>query len=236
MYDNCKIIEPNYQHEYTIILLHPMYSSSNYFNDYINYLKDNYNHIFNNTKFIFPESPIIDIDFPNNKLYQVNSWYNYYTCYDNLNKIDKININDYRYQTMRILNIIINEYIILNSNNKNIYIGGISQGGTLLFNILKYLPFNIGGIISIKSVYMYTYTRLKKNNIKTPIYIFIAEHDEIYNITLQNNYIKRLKNIGYKIYIKIIPYITHNMVSYHEHDFITKILLKKNKIYKNLYI
>ena len=174
MYDNCKIITPTYEHKYTIILLHGMYSNSEYFDDFIHYLNNNnnYNYILNNTKFIFPNAPFMDIDYPNNKQYNVKSWYNYYTCYDNLNKIDKINTNDFRYQTMRILNIVINEYIILNGNSKNIYIGGVSQGGTIAYNILNYLPFSIGGIISIKSVYMYNYSKLNKKSIKVPIYIY----------------------------------------------------------------
>ena len=236
MYNNCKIIYPNYDHKYTVILLHGMYSTCEYFDDFIQYLNDNYNHILNNTKFIFPNAPIMDIDYPNNKHYNVNSWYNYYTCYDNQNKIDTINTLDFRHQTMRILNIVLNEYMLLNGNSKNIYVGGVSQGGTIAYNLLSFLPFNIGGIISIKSIFMYKYTKLTRENVKPRIYIYIAREDEIYNMKLHNNYINRLKKNSYKISSKIIQYLDHNTITNHEHDFIAKILIKKNKLLKEQYI
>ena len=238
MYDNCKIIYPSYEHKYSVILLHGMDSAPKYFDNLIDYLSSNhiYSHILTNTKFIFPEAPIMNINFPNNTLVNVNSWYNYYTRYDNLNKIDLINTLDFRYQTIRILNIILSEYMLLKGNNKNIYIGGISQGGTIAYNLLSFLPFNIGGLISIKSIFMYKYTKLKKYNIKSRIYMFNAEDDEVYNSELQNNCIKRLKNIGYKINLKIIPYLDHNTITNNEHDFIAKILIKKNKLLQNNYI
>ena len=81
----------------------------------------NLNYIYNSIKFIFTDTQIMDVDYPNNKQYQVNSWYNYYTCYDNLNKIDKINIEDFERSSERIINIIYNEAFILNKF-KSIYL------------------------------------------------------------------------------------------------------------------
>ena len=71
------------------------------------------NYIFESIKFIFPEASLMDIDYPNNKLYNIKSWYNYYTCYDNINKVDKIDIQDFENSTNRIINIIYNEAFIL---------------------------------------------------------------------------------------------------------------------------
>ena len=51
----------------------------------------------------------MDVDYPNNKQYNVKSWYNYYTCYNNLNKLDKINSNEFLLQTQKIVTIINNE-------------------------------------------------------------------------------------------------------------------------------
>ena len=104
MYDNCVIINPSKKHHYTFIMLHPMCCDSSYFNDYINYFNNNsfYNNSNNsnntkvdNIKYILPESPIMDVDYPNNKQYNIKSWYNYYTCYNNLNKIDNIDVDQY---------------------------------------------------------------------------------------------------------------------------------------------
>ena len=40
---------------------------------------NNIKYIYNSIKFIFPESPIMDVDYPKDKQYNVKSWYNYYT-------------------------------------------------------------------------------------------------------------------------------------------------------------
>ena len=197
-------------------MLHPMFCNTNYFDKFINYFSK-FN-IFKNIKFIFPESPYMNIDYPNNKLYNIKSWYNYYTCYDNISKIDNINIKEFEFQSKRIVNIINNEAIILNNFN-NIYIIGVSQGGTLLFNILNKLPTNIGGLFCIKSIYMDKYIKLK-NNINTPIFIFSGNLDKIYNIKFKKKKIKILKKRKYKIIHKIIKNLDHNTNDIEEQKFI----------------
>ena len=164
-----------------------------------------YSKYFDNIKFIFPNAPILDIDYPNNKQFNVNSWYNYYTCYDNINKIDEINLNDFSNETKRIQKILNNEAILLNSY-KNIYLGGVSQGATLVFNILNNINRNIGGIFIIKSLYMHKYINLKQNK-NTPIYIYSGNIDEVYNINFQKKMIEKLSN--YTIYWNIIENLDH---------------------------
>ena len=189
MYKNCIIINPKKKHCFTFLMLHPMCYSSEYFDSFITYFSKYY--IFNNIKFIFPEAPLLNIDYPNNKLYNVPSWYNYYTCYDNCSKVDIINIEDFDKQCSRIIEIIKNEAFILNKFNK-IFIIGVSQGGTLLFNILNKLPRNIGGLFCIKSIYMEKYIKLKKNK-NTPIFIFSGNLDKVYNINFQKKNIRTIK-------------------------------------------
>ena len=181
-YTNSIIHNSVKKHKYTFIMLHPMFSDSTYFTDYIEYFKNN-SIIANNIKFILPESPLMDIDYPNNKHYNVKSWYNYYTCYNNLSKLDKINSDDYNLQTQNIVSIINNEASILKSY-KNIFILGVSQGGTLLFNILKFLPQPLGGLFCIKSLYMYKYVNLETNN-ATPMFFFSGNKDDVYNLAFQ---------------------------------------------------
>jgi len=228
MYENCKIINPKISHEYTLILLHPMQCSCNYFDNFIEFLnnQDKYKNLLNIVKFIFPQSPIMDIDFPSNKLTNQYSWYNYYSCYNNKNKIDNINIDHYENQTLRIKNIIKNEVQILKKYNK-IFLGGISQGGTLIFNVLKSLPYNIGGLICIKSILMYKYTKLNEKYKNTPIYIFIAEKDDIYNLTLQKSCLNILKNNKLDYYTNFYPNLDHYSISNNEQEFIANILLNK---------
>ena len=163
MYQDCNIINASKKHKFTFIMLHPMQCDSKYFYNFLNYFEKikKIKFIFESIKFIFPEASLMDIDYPNNKQYNIQSWYNYYTCYNNINKIDKINIEDFENSTNRIINIIYNEAFILNSF-KNIYLIGVSQGGTLIFNVLNKLPRNIGGLFIIKSIYMDKYIKLKK--------------------------------------------------------------------------
>lgn len=218
MYKNCKIITPSQSHKFTFIMLHPMHCDASYFNDFLCYFKNikNNNINFKAIKFIFPEASLMDIDYPNNKLDNIQSWYNYYTCYDNINKIDKISVSDFEKSCMNIVNIIHNEAYIL-KNFKKIYIIGISQGGTLLFNILNKLPRNIGGLFVIKSIYMDKYIKLKKNT-KTPIYIYSGSKDSIYSLKFQKKCLKKLKN--YKLYHTIIKDLDHFSIEIYENDFI----------------
>ena len=220
MYKNCKIYNSKKKHKYTFILLHPMLSYGEYFDNFYYYFnsKLDISNIFNSIKFIAPNAPYIDIDFPNNKIFNKPSWYNYYTCYDNITDIDNINEKEYNYQSDRIINIINNEAFILNDYN-NIFIYGVSQGGTLIFNILNKLPRKIGGIFCIKSIYMYKYTNFTFN-LKTPIFIFTSKSDDVYNYELQKISFNKIKNISDNfIWIKI-KNVYHNDYIIEEDDFV----------------
>ena len=76
MYANCNIINPKNRHFFTFIMLHPMQCDSNYFNDFLEYF-ENINkakYLYDSIKFIFPESPIMDIDYPY-KLFLYNKYH-----------------------------------------------------------------------------------------------------------------------------------------------------------------
>ena len=226
MYANCNIINPTNRHLFTFIMLHPMQCDSNYFNNFLEYFERIYKakYLYDSIKFIFPESPIMDVDYPKNKQYNVKSWYNYYTCYDNIVDIDIIDVMDYNYQTNRILDIIHKEAFVLN-NYDNIFIAGTSQGGTLLFNILNKLPCKIGGIFCIKSIYMYKYTEINFY-IETPIFIFTTVHDDIYNYKLQKISFNKIKNKSCNFnWIKVKNFL-HNEYNEQENIFIINNLLK----------
>ena len=205
------------KHKYTFIMLHPMCNNSSYFDDYINYFKEVNSALTNTIKFVLPESPLLDIDYPNNKQYNVNSWYNYYTCYNNLHKLDKINTTDFIKQTKRIVAIINDEAAILKSYKK-LFIIGVSQGGTLLFNILKFLPHTLGGIFCIKSLYMYKYINLKTHS-TVPLFFYSGNKDEIYNLEFQQKCAKLLEHY-YVIKWTIIDNLDHHTKLEEEYDFI----------------
>lgn len=218
MYNDTVIINPKYNHRYTFILLHPMCCDFTFFNNFINFFKEKYIKFFNYTKFIIPNAEKMDVYYPDNKLINVHSWYNYYTCYDGINKLDEINIDEFSYNTKRIINIIDIESKLLKSY-KNIYIYGISQGGTLIFNILKNLSKNIGAVFVSKSIYMKKYINLN-NNKKTSIFIYSGKNDQIYKLKFQKKLIKYLEYKKFKINWSIEENIDHFTHSDNEYIFV----------------
>ena len=197
-------------------MLHPMGSDSSYFDDYIEYIKKN-NKIYNKINFILPESPIMDVDYPNNKQYNVKSWFNYYTYNNNIDIIDEISVKDYNLACNTIINIINREATILGSY-KRIFILGVSQGGTLLFNILNKLEKPLGGLFCIKSLYMYKYVKLTKNT-ETPLYFYSGNKDEVYNLEFQQSCSKLLEK-KYKVTWTIINELNHHEKRIDEYKFV----------------
>jgi predicted esterase len=217
------------KHKYTFIMLHPMCNTSSYFDDYIDYFKKYDSALTNSIKFVLPESLTMDIDYPNNKQYNVKSWYNYYTCYNNVNKLDKINTQDFIDQTKKIITIINEEASILKSYKK-LFIIGVSQGGTLLFNILKFLPHTLGGLFCIKSLYMYKYINLNTHS-AVPIFFYSGNKDEIYNLEFQQKCAKLLEHY-YIIKWTIIDNLDHHTKIEEEYDFIFRNFIALIKIEK----
>jgi len=227
MYINTIIHNSVKKHKYTFIMLHPMYSDATYFNDHIDYFRKVNSSLTNSVKFILPQSPLMDIDYPNNKQYNIKSWYNYYTCYNNLNKLDKINVSHFNLQTKKIVAIINNEAAVLKSYAK-LFVIGVSQGGTLLFNILKFLPQPLGGLFCIKSLYMYKYIHLKINN-STPLFFYSGNKDNVYNLEFQKKCAKMLEK-KYNVNWTIIDGLDHYSKIQDEYDFIFSNFLYSLKI------
>ena len=227
MYINTIIHNSVKKHKYTFIMLHPMYSDATYFNDHIDYFRKVNSSLTNSIKFILPQSPVMDIDYPNNKQYNIKSWYNYYTCYNNLNKLDKINVSHFNLQTKKIVAIINNEAAVLKSYAK-LFVIGVSQGGTLLFNILKFLPQPLGGLLCIKSLYMYKYIHLKTNN-STPLFFYSGNKDNVYSLEFQKKCAKMLEK-KYNVNWTIIDGLDHYSKIQDEYDFIFSNFLYSLKI------
>ena len=218
MYNNSNVIYPEKKHIYSFILLHPMSCDFTYFNNFITFFKEKHYVYFKHIKFIIPNAEKMDICYPNNKLINIYSWYNYYTCYDGINKIDEININDFSNNTKKLVKIIKNEYKII-KNYKKIFLYGVSQGGTLLFNILKNISKNIGALFISKSIYMKKYINLNTNK-ETPIYIYTGSNDQIYKVKFQKKLIKYLEFKSYNIKWFIEKNIDHFIQSNNEYYFI----------------
>ena len=204
------------KHLYTIIILHGMFQTSKSLISLANYIQQ-----FNkNIKILIPNAPKRNISWnilPNTN---ISSWYNYYTKYDGLFIHDEIDEKHFYQQTNRI-NTIINEERKLICCNK-IIIAGISQGGTLAFNIGLHYTDKLAGFIGIHTILMDNIINL--NNLQNiPIYLFSGKKDNIYNINFQKKCIKKLKlqNINVSKWL-IENNLTHCAKSRKEFDFIIK--------------
>jgi len=209
------ILSPIEMHEYTLIILHGMYES----NKSIYSLAESIQKFFKNLKIILPSAPKRNISWKRPSEKNVNSWYDYYTKNDGLDIHDIINETDFHEQCNRINLIIKNEEILIDS--KKIIIMGISQGGTLAFNIGLHSNYELGGIIGIHTLFMDIIST--KNINKIPIHLFSGENDNIYSIQLQKKSLLKLqkilkikwiieKNLGHCEYsIKELPFIVNSL-------------------------
>ena len=209
------ILSPIENHEYTLIILHGMYQS----NKSIYSLAESIQKFFKNLKIILPCAPKRNISWKTPSEKNVNSWYDYYTKNDGLDIHDIINETDFHEQCNRINLVIKKEVLLIDS--KKIIIMGISQGGTLAFNIGLHCDCELGGIIGMHTLFMDIIST--KNINKIPIHLFSGENDNIYSIQLQKNSLQKLqkilkikwiieKKLGHCEYsIKELPFIVNSL-------------------------
>lgn len=210
-----KSFYPKNIHKFTLILLHGMNMNINTLYKMVRKLQY-YN---KNLKIILPIAEKININWPNGIEYNISSWYNYYTRYDNLFKHDNINIDDFEKQTNNIYNLLDTEVNIL-KNSKNIIIAGISQGGTLAFNIGINYKYKLAGIIGIHTIFMDNVIFFKNNYNNIPIFLFSGSNDNIYNIIFQNKSLNCLNEKNFKIFWQIEDDLGHCKYSKNESKFL----------------
>tara|TARA_R110002072_G_scaffold111229_2_gene239286 strand:+ start:3501 stop:4175 length:675 start_codon:yes stop_codon:yes gene_type:complete len=212
-------------HKFTLILLHGMNMNITTLYKTIRRLQY-YN---KNLKIILPIADKMNINWPDGIEYNISSWYNYYTRYDNLFKHDNININDFEKQTNNIYHLLDKEISIL-ENPKHIIIAGISQGGTLAFNVGINYKYKLAGIISIHSIFMNNVILFKDNYNKIPVLLFSGSKDNIYNIKFQNKCLNYLREKKFKIFWEIENQLGHCKYSKNEFKFLN---ISINYLFKN---
>lgn len=166
-----KIYYPHHVHLYTIIILHGMYNDSSCFKILSEKILEINKHI----KIIVPDSPIINISWPHGKEYNINSWYNYYTCRNGEMLHDDIDIFQYQNQTNRIIRIIKKEGKTIPLNK--IILIGESQGGTIVSNIASTFNKKLAGYILLDSIFMDNILKniIDNNIVDKNIYIYSSE-------------------------------------------------------------
>lgn len=201
------------KHLYTIIILHGMYQ------DYTSLLElsnDIQKHN-RNIKIILPNAPRRTINWPYGKEENIRAWYNYYTRRDGEMRHDIIEQTHFIDQIERINKIIDGECKLISS--ENIIIAGVSQGGTIAFDVALHSKYNLAGLIGIHTIFMDNIISTRNTN-KIPIYLFSGDKDSIYNIKLQKQTMKKLNSLKYKIEWYIEPELDHCKYSSKENLFI----------------
>lgn len=206
------------EHKYTLILLHGIYES----NDSLLYLCKIIQKANKYIKIILPNAPSRTITWSDVTEYDINAWYNYIKCNDEIMEHDEIDVDQFNEQADRIYNILDEEIDKLNGESHNVIIGGISQGGTLALHVGLNYKKKLGAIIGIHTILIDNVTKIHRELNNIPIYIFAGNDDDIYNIKLQTHCLTRLKTFGWKIYLHIEKGLEHCQYSKNQKAFIKK--------------
>ena len=211
-----KIYYPKKQHLYSIIMLHGMYCDNTSFDDLVIKIQK----INQRVKIILPNAPVRDIDWPEGKENDVNSWYNYFTRKDGELEHDIIDKTQYNEESNKIKKLIEEESTYINYSN--IILLGESQGGTIVSKLALEIEKQIGGFILIDTVFM---DNILVPSVKYPnIYIYSSEHDEVYTLELQKNSVKNLKLENYIVEWYIDKGVRHSEYGANRDKFILDII------------
>tara|TARA_B110000977_G_scaffold116766_1_gene150835 strand:+ start:8673 stop:9299 length:627 start_codon:yes stop_codon:yes gene_type:complete len=197
-------------HETTVIILHGLNQNVYEIDDMINLINCD------NIKWVILQS-------------KNNSWYQYYTQRDNHNRHDKINYNQFKSSCDYLIKTINHE--LKYTSPSNLYLIGISQGGTICINVAINLKYTLGGIICIDTIFLSDYMS-DISFLQQTFYALISSKDIIYNPNFQIICYDFIRFLGNKIHItkrnkhhcedkiEICNYICN--------------ILQKNKLLKNL--
>lgn len=213
---NLKTVNSDGVHQETIIILHGMNQDANDILYIINQIKSRKNSKF--IKFILPIAKKMNIIWPDGKKEKCNSWYNYFTRYDNLIKHDIINSIEFENNTNEVLNLINEEAKIISP--KCISLIGISQGGTICINVGLNLKFKIKNIICIDTIFLHTYYKYYPFKLQS-FNVLISSKDEIYNPMFQRHCYSLLKSYKHEVNI-----FTRDNYHCENSDSIVKFILK----------
>ena len=171
-----------------------------------------------NVKVIIPYCNKMFINWPNGVIENVNSWYNYYTKYDNKFKHDLINLPQF-YKNIEIIKNLIEK------ESNEVILCGISQGGTVAIHS-GLLSKKINRIICIDTIFMHTYFNYSEMPKNKELFIYQSSKDDIYNPSFQNYCYKEIEKNNNNIYIDIFDTYHCESISKITNYIITKIAKK----------
>lgn len=189
---------PKCKHVKTLILLHGMNQDENDLETITKNLENKKRGL----KIIIPIADPIRVKWPDYTEEIINSWYNYYSRYDNKIKHDIINVPQFKKKSDEIKSIIEDECKYIDSSK--IFLCGISQGGTIAIDTSLKLKVKINSIICIDTIFLHTYFDYKNfSEVHQNFIVHQSKNDKIYNPFFQDYCYSILKNYGHNI-IKFI--------------------------------
>eukprot|EP00965_Chrysotila_dentata_P206192 6183402-Pleurochrysis_carterae.AAC.1 len=198
VYEAPLVLPPTGPPTHTAVLLHGMYRRGSDFEK----LKDQFAQLSipaSGVKCIFPNSPTISISWPWCKEDGVYAWYNYYTCKNGCEEHDEIDMSQLEEQSKRVCSILDEELACLGDDARRLIIGGNSQGGTVALHAAMAYGRTLGAIIAMRTCLIDTVTSVSPSLKDTPIFIFAAERDGVYTLSLQRRCFRKFEDLGYQV-------------------------------------
>lgn len=163
-----------------VVLLHSMYSSPHEFDELAEYL------LGIGCNVICIGSPLRDLHWEHPAEVAVPTWYDYFTRRDGAADHDLINRRHLEHECDRVVDKI-------SSLPRPVFLGGVSQGATLVYHILASRNVELAGAMCARSTFMHTLvpdnTRVST---RTNLLVFRGGADEIYNVELQSRALESL--------------------------------------------
>ena len=125
-------------------------------------------------------------------------WYDYYTQRDNHNRHDKINYTHFTQSCDYLKKTIHDELKLIQSDN--LYLVGISQGGTICINTAINLNCRLGGTICIDTIFLSDYMS-DVSFFQQVFFALISTKDKVYNPNFQTICYNFLRFLGNEIHI-----------------------------------
>jgi predicted esterase len=174
-----KIIPCSGNHTFTVIILHGLYQDTIEIESMIRSINRDF------IKWIILEG-------------RGTKWYSYYTQRDNHQRHDKINYIQFTRSCSCLKKIVKQE--LRYTPRENLYMLGISQGGTVCINTALSLKIKLGGIICIDTIFLSDYIS-DISFLRQKFIVLISSKDKIYNPNFQKNCYDLLRFFGNDIIV-----------------------------------
>lgn len=204
------VFMPTGTHTHTVVLLHGMYCPPDTcptfaaLPEYVERLG------MDGVKFVYPHAPRRTISWPTGPEPNVASWYNYFTRRDGWECHDELDETHLASQTSRLHGILEREAALLGGDARRVILGGSSQGGTVALHAAISFSRPLGALLCLRSCLVDTVSVPRRSAAhKTPVFVFAAGNDTVYNPVLQRRGYEKLQAAGFCVEWHVEPNLQH---------------------------